>query len=115
VRFQCRDLRLMPSQQIDRESPLKVDPEHKVKIVVTHSGCPLMKKGATVYMNGSIIDYRESAPVCVTALVGIYPWIMTARFGIESSAMGFDGDYRVCCPDKLVEFSITSYDPAPRF
>jgi hypothetical protein len=40
---------------------------------------------------------------------------MTARFGIESSAMGFDGDYRVCCPDKLVEFSITSYDPALRF
>ena len=94
---------------------MKIDPENKVKIVVTHSGCPLMKKGATVYLNGSVIDYRESAPVCVTALAGIYPWIMTARFGIESAAMGFDGDYRVCCPDKLVEFAISSCHTATRF
>jgi len=90
---------------------MKIDPNNKVKIVVTHSGCPLMKKGATVYLNGAVIDYRESAPVCVTALAGIYPWIMTARFGIESSAMGFSGDYRVSCPDKLVEFAISSCNP----
>ncbi len=94
---------------------MKIDPENKVKIVVTHSGCPLMKKGATVYLNGSLIDYRESAPVCVTALAGIYPWIMTARFGIESQAMGFDDGYRVCCPDKLVEFAISNCNSAPRF
>ncbi len=94
---------------------MKIDPENKVKIVVTQSGCPLMKKGATVYLNGAVIDYRESAPVCVTALVGIYPWIMTARFGIESAAMGFDGDYRVSCPDKLVEFAISSCNGATRF
>jgi uncharacterized repeat protein (TIGR04076 family) len=97
------------------EVVLKIDPENKVKIVVTHSGCPLMKKGATVYLNGALIDYRESSPVCVTALAGIYPWIMTARFGIESQAMGFDGDYRVSCPDKLVEFAISSYQPGERF
>jgi uncharacterized repeat protein (TIGR04076 family) len=97
------------------EAALKIDPENKVKIVVTQSGCPLMKKGATVYLNGPVIDYRESAPVCVTALVGIYPWIMTARFGIESAAMGFDGEYRVSCPDKLVEFAISSSQPGSRF
>lgn len=74
-----------------------------------------MKTGATFYLNGSLIDPRESAPICVTALVGIYPWIMTARFGIESQAMGFDGGYRVSCPDKLVEFAITDCHPAPRF
>lgn len=94
---------------------MKIDPENKVKIVVTQSGCPLMKKGATVYLNGAVIDYRESAPVCVTALVAIYPWIMTARFGIESAAMGFDGDYRVSCPDKLVEFAISSCNGTTRF
>lgn len=94
---------------------MKIDPENKVQIVVTQSSCPLMKKGATVYLNGAVIDYRESAPVCVTALVGIYPWIMTARFGIESAAMGFDGDYRVSCPDKLVEFAISSCNTATRF
>jgi len=98
-----------------REAALKVDPENKVKIVVTQSGCPLMKKGATVYLNGPVIDYRESSPVCVTALAGIYPWIMTARFGIESAAMGFDGAYRVSCPDKLVEFAISSHLPGTRF
>jgi len=97
------------------EVDVKIDPENKVKIVVTQSGCPLMKKGATVYLNGALIDYRESAPVCVTALAGIYPWIMTARFGIESAAMGFDGDYRVSCPDKLVEFAISSNQPETRF
>lgn len=91
--------------------PVHIDPERKVKIVVTHSGCPLMKKGATVYLNGSLIDYRESAPVCATALAGIYPWIMTARFGIESPAMGFDGGYQVSCPDKLVDFTISCCHP----
>jgi len=94
---------------------MKADPEQKVRIVVTHSGCPLMKKGATVYLNGSLIDYRESAPMCVTALAGIYPWVMTARFGIESPAMGYDAGYRVSCPDKLVEFAITPCSPGARY
>lgn len=94
---------------------MKIDPENKVKIVVTQSGCPLMKKDATVYLNGPLIDYRESAPACVTALAGIYPWIMTARFGIESSAMGFDSGYRVSCPEKLVEFVISSSQPGTRY
>ncbi len=94
---------------------MKIEPENKVKITVTHSGCPLMKKGATVYLNGSLIDYRESAPMCVTALNGIYPWIMTARFGIKSSAMGYDTGYRVSCPDKLVEFTVTACQPGSRF
>lgn len=94
---------------------MKIDPDKKVKIVVTQSGCPLMKKGATVFLNGALIDYRESAPVCVTALTGIYPWIMTARFGIESQSLGFDEGYKVSCPDRLVEFSITTCMPGPRF
>lgn len=94
---------------------MKIDPGQKVKLVVTHSGCPLMKPGATIYLNGSLINYRESAPICVTALTGIYPWIMTTRFGIESEAMGYDDGYRVSCPEKLVEFSVSNCHPRPRF
>jgi uncharacterized repeat protein (TIGR04076 family) len=93
---------------------MKVNPDHRVKIVVTASGCPLMPEGATVFLDGALIDYRESAPVCVTALAGIYPWVMTARFGIESPAMGYAGGYRVSCPDKLVEFAVTACPPGPR-
>ncbi|TWJ32636.1 TIGR04076 family protein [Geobacter argillaceus] len=88
---------------------MRMEPDQRVRIEVVSSECPLMKEGATVYLNGPLIDYERSAPVCVSALVGIYPWVMTARFGIESEKLGHTpAGYRLCCPDKLVEFSITA-------
>ena len=67
-----------------------------------------MKVDSCVYLDGPMIDYAASAPVCVTALLGIYPFIMTARFGIESDKMGHNDGYHVCCPDKIVEFVVSS-------
>ena len=67
-----------------------------------------MKLDSCVYLDGPMIDYAASAPVCVTALLGIYPFIMTARFGIESEKMGHHDGYHVCCPDKIVEFVVST-------
>lgn len=90
---------------------MKLEPDKRVQIKVVKSDCPLMKLDACVYLDGPMIDYAASAPVCVTALLGIYPFIMTARFGIESEKMGYSGGYHVCCPDKIVEFVVSSVLP----
>lgn len=87
---------------------MKLEPDRRVRIEVVKSECTLMKTGESVYLNGPMIDYERSAPVCVTALLGIYPFVMTARFGIESEKMGHNDGYHVCCPDRLVEFVVTS-------
>jgi uncharacterized repeat protein (TIGR04076 family) len=92
---------------------MKLEPDSRVQITVVKSDCPLMKLNESVYLDGPMIDYAASAPVCVTALLGIYPFIMTARFGIESEKMGHNNGYHVCCPDKLVEFVVSSVPPSP--
>ncbi|MCG8564037.1 MAG: TIGR04076 family protein [Desulfobacterales bacterium] len=86
---------------------MKLEPDKKVKIQVTHCECDFMKKGDTLYLNGPMIDKERSDSICVTALTGIYPWVVTARFGIESEKLEYTGDsYRVWCPERLVEFTI---------
>ena len=87
---------------------MKLEPVKMVQIKVVRSECALMETGGVVYLDGPMIDYTRSAPVCLTALLGIYPFIMTARFGIESEKMGHDDGYRVSCPDKLVDFVVTT-------
>jgi uncharacterized repeat protein (TIGR04076 family) len=89
---------------------MRLEPDRRVTIEVTRSECPLMKTGDVVYLKGPLIDYERSAPLCLSALVGIYPWVMTARFGIESAHLGHDDGYRVTCPDGLVQFRVA---PAP--
>jgi len=86
---------------------VKLEPDKKVKIEVIRSECDLMKSGDSVYLSGPVLDREKSGPVCVTALLSIYPWIMGARFGLESEHMGWKDGYTVCCPDKLVDFRIT--------
>lgn len=87
---------------------LNLEPDKGVMIEVVASACPLMKKGDRVYLRGPVIDYERSAPLCLSAVVGIYPWIMAARFGIESRTLGHDDGYRLSCPDRLVEFRVTT-------
>lgn len=87
---------------------MKREPDGRVRIEIVKSECTLMEAGGSVYLDGPVIDYARSAPVCVTALLGIYPYIMTARFGIESEKMGHNDGYHVCCPDKLVEFVVST-------
>lgn len=89
---------------------VKLEPNTPVKISVTRSACSVMREGDVVYLRGPLIDCERSAPLCLSALVGIYPWVMTARFGIESQALGHREGYRLVCPDGLVEFLVTS-DP----
>lgn len=89
---------------------MKMEPDKTVKIVVTHSECDRVKKGDTIYLTGPMIDFEKSSPICITALLGIYPWIMTSRFGIESANLEWRDGYRVWCPEKLVEFNITYLD-----
>ncbi|MGB9080869.1 MAG: hypothetical protein WCD00_06180, partial [Desulfuromonadaceae bacterium] len=73
---------------------MKLEPDKRVRIEVVRSECTLMKVGGSVYLDGPMIDYARSAPVCVTALLGIYPFVMTSRFGIESEKMGHRDGYR---------------------
>lgn len=87
---------------------MKLEPDKRVRIEVVRSECTLMEVGGSVYLDGPMIDYARSAPVCVTALLGIYPFVMTSRFGIESEKMGHRDGYRVCCPDRLVEFIVST-------
>ncbi len=86
---------------------MKLEPDKRVQIKVVRSECALMKMGESVYLDGPMIDYARSAPVCVTALLGIYPFVMASRFGIESEKLGHNDGYRGCCPDKLVEFVVS--------
>lgn len=87
---------------------MKLEPDKRVRIEVVRSECKLMEVGGSVYLDGPMIDYARSAPLCVTALLGIYPFIMTSRFGIESEKMGHKDGYRVSCPDRLVEFVVST-------
>jgi len=87
---------------------MKLEPDQRVQIKVVRSECALMETGGIVYLDGPMIDYARSAPACLTALLGIYPFIMTSRFGIESEKLGHNDGYRVCCPDKLVEFVVST-------
>ncbi|GAB4278893.1 MAG: hypothetical protein Kow0092_34690 [Deferrisomatales bacterium] len=66
-----------------------------------------MKTGDVVHMKGPLIDYEVSAPMCMSAFVGLYPWIMAARFGIVSENLGHDDGYRLTCSDGLVDFLVT--------
>jgi len=88
---------------------MKLEPDKKVKIVVMNSTCDHMKSGDTIYLNGPLIDTEKSAPMCLTALVGIYPWVMTCRFGIMSQTLEWNNGYRLWCPEKAVEFSISFF------
>jgi len=86
---------------------MRLEPDKEVRILVTRSECDLMKKGDRIFLKGPLIDNEKSAPICITALLGIYPWVMTSRFGIESKNLDWDNGYRVRCPENLVEFTIT--------
>lgn len=90
---------------------MKLEPTKSVRIEVVHSECDVMKKGDVVYLRGPVIAMERSGPVCVTALLAIYPWIMSSRFGVQSKHLGWDNGYKVCCPDKLVDFVVTFLDP----
>ena len=88
---------------------MHLEPDKEVKVEATHCECGHMKVGDCIYLKGPMIDKERSDSICVTALMGIYPWIMTARFDIESKNLEFDsGCYKVWCPEKLVEFTIRS-------
>ena len=86
---------------------MNLEPDKEVKIEVTQCQCDFMKKGDSLYLKGPMIDKDKSDSICLTALIAIYPWVMTSRFGVESKNLDFDrGCYKVWCPEKLVEFSI---------
>ncbi|GEM_PF-1315272 len=87
---------------------LNLEPDKGVMIEVVASACSLMKEGDRVYLRGPVIDYERSAPLCLSAVVGIYPWIMAARFGIASHSLGHDNGYRLSCPDRLVELHVST-------
>ena len=87
---------------------MKLEPDREVKIVVTHSECDLVKEGDTAFLKGAIMDTQRSSPMCITALVAIYPWVFASRFGITSETLEWDNGYRVWCPEKLVEYTIST-------
>lgn len=87
---------------------MQLEPNKSVKIVVTHSECDLMAEGDTVFLKGPMLESDKSSSICVTALLSIYPWVFTSRFGITSRDLGWDNGYHIWCPEKLVEFTITT-------
>jgi len=89
---------------------MKLEPDRPVKVEVTHTECERTKLGDVFYFNGPFLNCETSCSICVTALVSIYPWIMTARYGIESDNLGWKDGYRIWCPEKSVEFLISPYD-----
>ena len=89
---------------------MKLEPDKPVKIVVTHSECDYMKEGDEIYFKGAVMDPAKSSQICITALLAIYPWVMSSRFGIESSTLEWHNGYNVCCPEKLVQFNIKQLD-----
>jgi len=89
---------------------MNLEPDKQVKIEVTESQCELMKQGDLIYLSGPMIDQKRSAGICITALLSIYPWVMTARYGIKSSHLEWNDGYTVWCPEKLVAFRITTID-----
>lgn len=89
---------------------MKLEPDREVRIRVTHSECDLMKKGDAIFIKGPLVNMKKSSTFCITALLGIYPWVMTSRFGIKSDNLEWNNGYRVWCPEKLVEFEILTYE-----
>lgn len=87
---------------------VKLEPDQKVKLTVSRSECELLPKGSAIWLIGPRLDKRRLGPVCVTALAGIYPWIIASRFGIESEKLGWNNGYKVCCPEGKVEFHIAT-------
>ncbi|MFB3887312.1 MAG: hypothetical protein ACE144_18990 [Thermodesulfobacteriota bacterium] len=85
---------------------MRLEPDQKVSILVVHSKCPLLRKGDVTCLEGPLLDYRHSTATCITALLGIYPWVMASRFGIESKKMDWKNGYQVWCPEKLVRFKV---------
>ncbi len=94
--------------QIMKGCGLKLEPDKKVKVTVSRSKCQALPQGSAFYLRGPIIDNPASAPICATALTGVYPWIMAARFGIESKNLGWREGYKVLCPEGEVEFEVTT-------
>lgn len=80
-----------------------------VEIKVTESTCPQMRKFDTLILEGPSLNYSKSGKVCITALNGIYPWIMVSRFDVKSSALDYDkvnSCYHCVCPCGIVHFDI---------
>jgi uncharacterized repeat protein (TIGR04076 family) len=87
---------------------MQLEPDKNVKIVVTYSECAQMREGYTFFLKGPMLEFDRSSSICVTALLAIYPWIFTARFGIKSKDLEWNEGYHVWCPEKMVEFTITN-------
>ena len=80
-----------------------------VEIIVTESGCPRMPKFDTLVLEGPSLIYSKSGPVCITALNGIYPWVMATRFDVRSPVLDYDEKnncYHCVCPCGKVSFDI---------
>jgi uncharacterized repeat protein (TIGR04076 family) len=80
-----------------------------VQVTVTGSTCDKMPAGDTLVLDGPAIDYDRSGPVCLTAMNAVYPWIMLARFGVETEVLDYDaeaGCYHAACPCGIVNLEI---------
>ena len=85
--------------------------EAKIKIVVKSSKCDHYKPGDVIYLDGPIVDMKKSAPVCLTAMSALMPFIYAARKRVTLEQMGFSS-MTFQCPDidEMVEFEIVQYD-----
>lgn len=80
-----------------------------VEIHVLESVCPVMPKPGKVILEGPSINYKESGPICLTAIHAIYPWIMLSRFDVKTAALDYDEErdcYHGVCPCGEVKFEI---------
>ena len=65
---------------------------------VIKSECKLYKQGDKIRVNGPLLDKGNSADICVTALLSMYPFIFAMRKGVTPEQLGFE-KVEVQCPD----------------
>jgi uncharacterized repeat protein (TIGR04076 family) len=78
---------------------------NKIKLVVIQSQCDLYKPGDEIVFDGPVIDKEASAPLCMTALQALYPYVFAGRQGAVWESP-------VQCPDcdEKVIFQVTKIE-----
>ena len=85
---------------------VSLEPNRPVRVTTIFSECDQMPVNHAFHLQGPMLQPTPPGAVCVTALSAVYPWIMAARFGIESRQMDWTEGYKVWCAENRVQFLI---------
>lgn len=85
--------------------------EHLLRIIVKSSRCEHYQPGDVIYLEGAFIGAKTTAPICMTAMSAIYPFLYAARKGLTGEQIGFP-EMTFQCPDvpETVVFQVVEDD-----